>query len=56
MDICIECDEESKDGHPITIFGVCFKDDGGKKSYVHTYQAVLSSKEVLAEKLRSYLT
>ena len=43
MDICIECDEESKGGDPINIFGVCFKDGGGKKSHVHTYQAGLSS-------------
>ena len=56
MDVCIKCDEESKDGEPINIFGVCFIDGCEKKSHVHTYQAVLSLKDVLAKKLRSNLT
>ena len=30
MDICIECDEESRDGYSLNSFGVRFKDDCGK--------------------------
>ena len=58
MDICIKCNEESKDGDPLNNVGVRFKDGDGKKHPVHTLldQAVLSSMDDLAEKLRSSLT
>ena len=51
MDVCIDCDEGSKDGGPLNNFGVHFKDGGEKKSHIHTYLAVLSSMDDLAERL-----
>ena len=41
MNICIECDEESKDGDAINIFGVCFKDAGGKITCTHLSGSVV---------------
>ena len=41
MDICIKCDEESKDGDPLNYFVVRLKYGGGKNSCVPTYHAVL---------------
>ena len=36
MGLCIECDEESKNGVPLNNFEVGFKDGGGKKNRGYT--------------------
>ena len=41
MDICIEFDEESKDGDALHNLGVRFKDYGGKKIVCTHLSAVL---------------
>ena len=49
LDICIECDEESKDGDPLNNFGIRFQDSAGKFFLCeHAYQAVFSSMDDLA--------